>query len=111
MPIKRFCFLIFCLLITVIGNTQPFTINDTLRGSNTQERAWWEVKKYTLTVEPTIASHELSGTNKILFQVVGSQTRMQLDLQLEMKIDSIFFVILDSFSSFKITASWDSLIK
>ena len=91
MPIKRFCFLIFCLLITVIGNSQPFTTNDTLRGSDTPERAWWDIKKYTLTVEPTIESHELSGTNKILFQVVGTQTRMQLDLQLGMKIDAILF--------------------
>jgi aminopeptidase N len=91
MPIKRFFSFFFLVIITVIGNAQPFNLNDTLRGSNTPERSWWEVKKYTLTIEPNSATHELSGTNKLLFQVVGTPTKMQLDLQVGMKIDSLIF--------------------
>ena len=91
MPIKRFFYFLFSLIITVIGNAQPFNLNDTLRGSNTPERSWWEVKKYTLTIEPNSATHELSGTNKLLFQVIGTPTKMQLDLQGGMKIDSLIF--------------------
>lgn len=91
MPITRICILLFSFLTSVIGSAQTFTLKDTLRGSNTPERAWWEVKKYALTIEPNIESHELTGTNKLLFQVVSTSTKMQLDLQSGMKIDSLIF--------------------
>jgi len=42
---------ILVLLVSCSSFTQSFTRQDTLRGSITPERAWWNLTFYDLTVE------------------------------------------------------------
>src|SRR3970040_477601 len=64
-----------------------FTHQDTLRGSITKERAWWDVKYYHLDIKVNPADSTISGSNTIRYKVLNSYNRMQIDLQepLEMK--------------------------
>ncbi len=73
-------------------NKSNFTHQDTLRGSITPERAWWNVISYHIFVEPDYNSKTISGWTDIGFEVSadGEQRRMQIDLQQPMQIDSMF---------------------
>lgn len=70
-----------------------FTRADTLRGSNTPERAWWNVLYYNITVQPDFNSKTISGKTSICFEVIKKTHTpvMQIDLQQPLKIDSIVF--------------------
>lgn len=48
---------------------QNFTKIDTLRGSDTEFRNFWDVKKYELSVEPDFDKKSVSGSNKISFEI------------------------------------------
>lgn len=63
-----------------------FTHQDTLRGSITPERAWWDVKKYHLDIKVNPADSTISGSNTICYQVLKPSNRMQIDLQPPMEI-------------------------
>ena len=87
----------FCSLLLfsqITHQPQEFTHADTLRGSITPERSWWNVTKYDLTVHFDFNKRSIAGSNIISFQVVSTPTsEMQIDLQVGLDIDS---VILDS---------------
>src|SRR5882672_2014601 len=70
-----------------------FTHQDTLRGTITPERAWWNVLYYNIYVAPNYTAKTISGFNQMSFGIVepGSHKRMQIDLQEPMVIDSIIF--------------------
>src|SRR3970040_658664 len=63
-----------------------FTRQDTLRGSITKERAWWDVKYYHLDIKLNILDKTIKGSNTIRYQVVQEYDRMQIDLQNPMEI-------------------------
>ena len=65
------------------------TRHDTLRGSITPARAWWDVTHYDITVEPDFDKKRISGTNKITFKVTAKGNLMQIDLQQPMEITSL----------------------
>ena len=65
------------------------TRHDTLRGSITPARAWWDVTHYDITVEPDFEKKRISGTNKITFKVTANGNLMQIDLQQPMQITSL----------------------
>lgn len=68
----------------------PFTKADTLRGSITQERAWWDVLRYDLSINPDFIRKYTVGCNQITYKVIGETTeKMQIDLQDPLKIDSV----------------------
>ena len=67
------------------------SVNDTLRGSVTNERAWWDVQKYSINIFPDFATKTLKGSNEIVFAVLKNGTKMQIDLQPPMHIDSIIY--------------------
>ena len=69
-----------------------FTRQDTLRGSITKERAWWDVKYYHLDIKVNPADSTITGSNTIRYQVLTPSNRMQIDLQEPLKI---FKVIQD----------------
>ena len=86
--------LLFCINYSA-SEAQPlqdkkvFTRQDTLRGSITPERAWWDVVMYDLHVQPDFTRFTISGSNTILFKIVKTpQARMQIDLQDPLLIDS-----------------------
>lgn len=70
---------------------QKFTHQDSLRGSITKERAWWDVIHYKVTVKPDYNNKTIQGTTVILFKTLKAGRVMQIDLQQPMQIDSTFF--------------------
>src|SRR6202042_1109978 len=58
-----------------------FTHADTLRGSITSERAWWNLLKYELHVTPDYDQQTISGENDLSFQAIADGQTMQIDLQ------------------------------
>lgn len=72
-------------------SAQPFTRQDTLRGSITPERIWWDLTYYDLAIEFDIPTKSLHGSNTIIFNVLAPHQIMQLDLQEPLKITAIDF--------------------
>jgi aminopeptidase N len=65
---------------------------DTLRGSLTPERTWWDVQRYDITIKPDFLSKTTVGDDLITYKVVsGEQPGMQIDLQAPLHIDSVLF--------------------
>jgi aminopeptidase N len=69
--------------------TTQFTHADTLRGSNTPERAWWDATFYNLHVRVNPADSSISGWNGITYRVTGPSREMQIDLQEPLVADSM----------------------
>lgn len=72
------------LLLFVCSHTiaQNFTKQDTLRGSITPERAWWDLTHYHLDIDVNPENKTISGSNTIQYKVLTSnQKTLQLDLQ------------------------------
>ncbi len=71
-------------------NQQEFTRQDTLRGTITPERAWWDVTYYHLDVTVDLNDSTIVGSNTIQYRVDSSNTeRMQIDLQPPMEIKRV----------------------
>lgn len=84
--------LTFGLWVTFgIISAQPFTHQDTLRGSITPERVWWDLNYYDLAVEVDFENKSIKGTNTIFFYVTIPQQRMQIDLQEPMAITEVVY--------------------
>src|SRR4051812_2838251 len=87
-----FVFTIFfsCTISNVIGQSTPekvFTHQDTLRGTITPERAWWNATYYHVEVTPDYDQKSIKGVNTINFKVLKPGDYLQLDLQEPMHID------------------------
>jgi aminopeptidase N len=66
------------------------THSDTLRGSITPERAWWDLTYYHLEVTPNANDSTLSGSTDVHYRVLKPHQVIQIDLQEPLKIDSVF---------------------
>ncbi|MEP6858451.1 MAG: M1 family metallopeptidase [Gemmatimonadales bacterium] len=66
-----------------------FTHADTIRGSNTPERAWWDAAFYDLHVKVNPADSSIAGYNTITYRILKPAKEMQIDLQLPLVVDSI----------------------
>ncbi len=78
----RFLCLLAALSLGLSLLAQPnFTRQDTLRGSITPERAWWDLTYYHLSVAVDPEAQTLEGTNLIQYRVLEQPQRMQIDLQ------------------------------
>ena len=66
-----------------------FTRADTLRGSNTPERSWWDVAFYDLHVKVNPPDSSITGYNVISYRVLKPAREMQIDLQLPLVVDSV----------------------
>lgn len=82
-------FLLICTFCYHISLAQIFTKQDTLRGSITPERAWWDVKNYTLNLQVFPSTKSIKGSNTIRYKVLKSSKILQIELQNPMVIDSI----------------------
>jgi len=86
---KKFALLsIITLVLAGVGNGQALTRQDTLRGTLTPERSWWDVLKYNVSVEPDFATKTIRGCNVITFKVLAEGSTMQIDLQQPMQLDT-----------------------
>lgn len=86
---KEKIFIAACLLFGINAISQEFTRADTLRGSITPERAWWDVTYYDLKVAVDPSEKTIEGSNTISYKVLDANEIMQIDLQVPMKIDKI----------------------
>jgi aminopeptidase N len=77
-----------CLLVSTIAQAQQsvFTHNDTLRGSITPERAWWDLAFYHLSVRVQPNDSTLSGSTVIRYRVLKPGQTMQVDLQQPLRV-------------------------
>lgn len=74
------------------SNKPHFTKADTLRGSITPERAWWNLQHYDIQVRPNLVDKTIEGSVKIQFKIIKQGKRMQIDLQQPLMIDSVFYI-------------------
>ncbi len=94
--------MIKCSIFTVIilfffaANSQAqyqyppeFNRQDTLRGTITSERKWWDLTYYHLSVKVNPADSSFTGSNLISYLVLEPNEKMQIDLQPPMKINKI----------------------
>ncbi len=70
----------------LLSEKHNFTRQDTLRGSITQERAWWDLTYYHLDIKVDPDKKYISGKNTIHYKVLESQKLMQIDLQSPLKL-------------------------
>ncbi len=88
--------LLLSILLSGVSQAQFFedakpTKIDTLKGSNTEFRNFWDVKKYDIALEPNFETKSIKGSNKISLTIekdVKNPT-FQIDLQQPMKTDKI----------------------
>jgi len=83
-----FLLLGFGLNAQVTGSKSEFSRQDSLRGSNTEFRNWWDVLKYDIIVEPDFDSKSIKGSTRIAFKVVKESENqiLQIDLQQPMEV-------------------------
>src|SRR5687767_14265300 len=73
----------------VSAQTKSITRQETLRGSVTPEREWWDLLHYHLKVEFLPDTRRLKGSNIITFKTLKSGSKMQSDLQPPLSITKI----------------------
>jgi aminopeptidase N len=71
------------------NNEVKFTKQDSLRGSITPERAWWDLKQYYLDIKVDPATKTITGSNKVVYKVLKNYQTMQIDLQEPMQITKV----------------------
>ena len=88
--------LLLAILISGVSQAQFFeeakpTKIDTLKGSNTEFRNFWDVKKYDIVLEPNFEAKSIKGSNKISLTIEKDVLNpvFQIDLQSPMKADKI----------------------
>ncbi|MBT8292544.1 MAG: M1 family metallopeptidase [Eudoraea sp.] len=86
-------FLVLAVLLFVVlpvyCQTPLFTAQDTLRGSITPERAWWDLNYYNLDIEVNPYEKYISGSNTIRYKVLSKNQVIQIDLQSPLTITKI----------------------
>ncbi|MGY0407811.1 MAG: M1 family metallopeptidase [Polaribacter sp.] len=98
MNILKFLFLLFFALFinsfsvsaqTITSKKNNFTKQDTLRGSITPERVWWDLKYYHLDVQVFPKTKYIKGKNTIKYTVLKPYNVLQIDLQPPLKITKV----------------------
>ena len=95
---KNLFIILLLLLITPLSfiNAQGllqeknnFTRQDTLRGTITPEREWWDLTYYHLDIKVNPDEKFISGKNTIQYKVLNAYQTMQIDLQAPLKITKV----------------------
>ena len=95
---KYRCYILFFLTIICSVNSlsqellekkSNFTRQDSLRGSITQERVWWDLTYYHLEIKVDPNKKYISGKNTIKYKVLSAYKTMQIDLQAPLKITKV----------------------
>ena len=86
---KKYPILLILLLSSLISVSQNFTRQDTLRGSITPQRAWWDLTYYHLDILVDPEKKYLKGSNTVQYKVLETSKEMQIDLQKPLKITRI----------------------
>ncbi|MBU2905700.1 M1 family metallopeptidase [Arenibacter algicola] len=81
--------LLLAIGLSSYAQQHNFTEQDSLRGSITPERSWWDLNFYNLSVEVKPEEKFISGSNIIRYTVLEEQQRLQVDLQPPLIIEKI----------------------
>lgn len=73
----------------LLQEKHSFTQQDTLRGSITPEREWWDLTYYHLDIKVNPDEKYISGKNTIQYKVLKTDSVMQIDLQSPIKITKV----------------------
>ena len=73
----------------IFEEKESFTRQDTLRGSITKEREWWDLNYYHLDISVFPNEKLISGKNTVVYSVLKSYKVIQIDLQEPMMITSV----------------------
>ena len=76
-------------MVSPLTAQEIFTRQDSLRGSITPERAWWDLNYYDLSIRVDPEMRNISGTNTIRYKVLQPAQRMQIDLQEPLQIEKV----------------------
>ena len=74
----------------ISAEKEKFTRQDSLRGSITDERIWWDLNFYHLDIKIDPEKKFIQGSNTIHYRVLKSYQVMQVDLQEPLYITQIF---------------------
>jgi len=90
----KFCRYFFGFLLIILTNLSTaqqynYTKQDTLRGSITTERAWWDLVYYHLDISVKPDEKFIEGSNTITYNVLNPSDRLQVDLQSPLKITKV----------------------
>jgi aminopeptidase N len=90
-PLKALCagLLLSSLATSALAQQPQFSRQDSLRGSITPERAWWDLSYYHLNIRVNPADSSIRGVNTIQYRVLKPHQRMQIDLQPPMRIEKV----------------------
>ncbi|ARV06567.1 peptidase M1 [Polaribacter sp. SA4-10] len=87
------CFTILCSLNSysqgLLSEKSNFTRQDSLRGTITPERIWWDLTYYHLEVKVAPNKKHISGKNTIKYKVLSAYKTMQIDLQASLTITKV----------------------
>lgn len=83
--------MLLCLQATALVAVaqRDYTHADSLRGSNTRFRSWWDAVHYQLSVQFNETDSTVRGFNTITYRVLRRDSVMQIDLQRPLVADSI----------------------
>lgn len=78
--------ILFLVACRMAAQESVFTHQDSLRGSITKERAWWDLLHYDLSVKIDTSYKSISGSNIVKYRVLEPYQEMQIDLQPPMQV-------------------------
>ena len=85
---RFFLTIFFCVFLSFLSFSQGLmdqknntTRQDTLRGSITPERSWWDLNYYHLDISVNPEKKYIEGSNLVYYTVLSSNYVMQIDLQ------------------------------
>src|SRR3990170_1051788 len=81
--------LFICQVNAQHSGERTYTRQDSVRGSVTPERAWWDVLHYHLDVSVDPENKALKGTTTIRYKVLEGHNVLQIDLQNPLTIDKV----------------------
>lgn len=87
-PILLSC-IVLLLPVQLSSQKVSFTRQDSLRGSITPERAWWDLTYYHLDITVNPSDSTIYGTNTIIYRVLNPSNLMQIDLQEPLKLTKV----------------------
>lgn len=89
MKLFRLFLVLFLFQVSTYAQKYIYTHDDTLRGSITKERAWWDLQFYHLNVKINPADSTIGGSVTVRYKVLQPNQILQIDLQRPLTISKI----------------------
>jgi len=103
---KKTLAIIIISFFSLALNSQPvFNLQDTLRGSLNDNRNWFDIQHYNITVTPSYETKSIIGQVSWTAKVVKTSNNIQIDLQQPLIIDSVIYLAPNAKSGKSLTYS------